>query len=90
MLHVGDHLLADRFAGLLPAPGGRFVEGDWVATAFGPVPADTATWAGIEVDRYHDLGYGLLIEATIVELHVATDPVPPLVHVRGRYRELAG
>ena len=88
MLHVGDHLMADRFAGILPAPGGKFVGAEWIDTAFGPVPADAPTWAGVEVQTYTPCGYGLLIEATISELHVEADPAAPLVHVRGRYREL--
>jgi flavin reductase (DIM6/NTAB) family NADH-FMN oxidoreductase RutF len=90
MLHVGDHLLADRFAGVLPAPGGRFSEGAWIDTDFGPVPADATTWAGVDLDAARPFGWGLLIEATIIELHLAADPSAPLVHARGRYRELAG
>jgi 3-hydroxy-9,10-secoandrosta-1,3,5(10)-triene-9,17-dione monooxygenase reductase component len=89
MLHVGDHLLADRFAGLLPAPGGRFSEGDWSDTAFGPVPADATTWAGVDLEAARPYGWGLLVEATIVELHLAADPAGPLAHSRGRYRELS-
>jgi 3-hydroxy-9,10-secoandrosta-1,3,5(10)-triene-9,17-dione monooxygenase reductase component len=89
MLHVGDHLLADRFAGLLPAPGGRFAEGDWTDSGFGPIPATAATWVGVELEAARPYGYGLLIEAVIIELHVDADPVAPLAHARGRYRELA-
>src|SRR5256885_4719663 len=32
--------LADRFAGLMPAPGGLFANGDWRGAGFGPGPAD--------------------------------------------------
>jgi len=46
LLHSGDHLLADRFGGQLPAPGGLFAEGNWRDTDFGPVPAGAPTWAG--------------------------------------------
>jgi 3-hydroxy-9,10-secoandrosta-1,3,5(10)-triene-9,17-dione monooxygenase reductase component len=89
MLHVGDHLLADRFAGLLPAPGGRFSEGNWTETGFGPVLDGTTTWAGVDLAAARPFGWGLLIEASIVELHLAADPAAPLAHARGRYRELA-
>jgi 3-hydroxy-9,10-secoandrosta-1,3,5(10)-triene-9,17-dione monooxygenase reductase component len=89
MLHQGEHLLADRFAGLLPSPGGLFVDGTWVDSRFGPVPADAVTWAGIALDGASAFGYGMRIEATIEELHVTTDPLAPLLHVRGRYRGLA-
>ncbi|HEY1485043.1 MAG TPA: flavin reductase family protein [Micromonosporaceae bacterium] len=88
MLHVGDHLLADRFAGLLPAPGGRFAEGDWADSGFGPVPGAATTWAGVDLEAARPYGFGLLVEAAIVELHLAADPAAPLAHVRGRYREL--
>jgi 3-hydroxy-9,10-secoandrosta-1,3,5(10)-triene-9,17-dione monooxygenase reductase component len=89
MLHAGDHLLADRFAGLLPAPGGKFSAGTWIETGFGPVPAGATTWVGVDLAAARPYGWGLLIEATIVELHLAADPVASLAHVRGRYRELA-
>ena len=34
-----DRQLADRFAGLMPAPGGLFAAGEWTATRYGPVPS---------------------------------------------------
>jgi 3-hydroxy-9,10-secoandrosta-1,3,5(10)-triene-9,17-dione monooxygenase reductase component len=88
MLHAGDHLLADRFAGLLPAPGGQFSQGSWLDTDFGPILADATTWVGVDLTAARPYGWGLLVEATIVELHLATDPAAPLAHLRGRYREL--
>jgi 3-hydroxy-9,10-secoandrosta-1,3,5(10)-triene-9,17-dione monooxygenase reductase component len=89
MLHQGEHLLADRFAGILPSPGGLFAVGDWVDSAYGPVAADAATLAGVTLDESTRFGFGLMIAATIAELHVTTDPLKPLAHVRGRYRGLA-
>lgn len=88
MLHAGEHLLADRFAGVLPAPGGVFSEGSWTDTAFGPVISGATTWAGVALEAARPCGYGLLVEAAIAELHVAADPAAPLAHARGRYREL--
>ena len=89
MLHEGEHLLADRLAGILPSPGGPFAVGDWTDTDFGPVPVGAATWAAITLDESTPFGFGLLVTATIAELHVTTDPLKALVHVRGRYRGLA-
>jgi flavin reductase (DIM6/NTAB) family NADH-FMN oxidoreductase RutF len=79
--------LADRFAGLMPAPGGLFAAGDWRPTDFGPVPADVATWAGCRLDEARPYGWALLVEGTVE--HVEVGPADePLVHHRGRYREL--
>jgi len=88
MLHAGDHLLADRFAGILPAPGGLFAEGSWVDSGYGPVPEGASSWAGVHLEAARPYGYGLLVEAAIGDLHVAPDSEAPLAHARGRYREL--
>jgi flavin reductase (DIM6/NTAB) family NADH-FMN oxidoreductase RutF len=79
--------LADRFAGLLPAPGGVFANGDWRDTDFGPVPAGTGTWAGCRLDAARPYGWALLVEGTVEHVEVGADD-EPLVHYRGRYREL--
>jgi flavin reductase (DIM6/NTAB) family NADH-FMN oxidoreductase RutF len=89
MLRQGEHLVGDRFAGLLPSPGGLFADGDWVDSDFGPVPADATTWVGVTLEGSTPCGYALLVTATITETHMASDGGPPLVHVRGRYRGLA-
>jgi 3-hydroxy-9,10-secoandrosta-1,3,5(10)-triene-9,17-dione monooxygenase reductase component len=83
-----DRQLADRFAGLMPAPGGLFAGEGWRETGYGPVPAGHGTWAACRLDDARPLGWGLLVEATIeaVELDEAQ---PPLIHYRGRYRELS-
>ncbi|MGI5212715.1 flavin reductase family protein [Plantactinospora sp. CA-290183] len=80
--------LADRFAGLFPAPGGLFASGDWAGTGYGPVPAGAGGWAGCRLDGAREYGWALLVEATIetVELDGAA---APLLYHRGRYRELA-
>ncbi len=79
--------LADRFAGLLPAPGGLFAGGGWTDTEYGPVPADAGTWAGCRIEGSRPCGYALLVEAVIERVELGTDDAP-LVHARGRYREL--
>ncbi|BFU47926.1 flavin reductase family protein [Krasilnikovia sp. MM14-A1004] len=87
-LDVDDQQLADRFAGLMPAPGGLFAQGAWDQTDYGPVPAGARTWAGCRLDGSLPYGWSLLVEATVetVQMDAAPDP---LVHFRGRYRRLA-
>jgi 3-hydroxy-9,10-secoandrosta-1,3,5(10)-triene-9,17-dione monooxygenase reductase component len=80
--------LADRFAGLMPAPGGLFRSDPWTETEWGPVPAGSGTWAGCRIDGARDVGWALLVEATVAHVEVAGDAAP-LVHYRGRYRELS-
>ena len=81
--------LADRFAGLFPSPGGLFALDAWTETPYGPVPADTSAWAACRLDAVREFGWSQLVEATIVEATVGPESVP-LLHHRGRYRELAG
>src|SRR3989440_11293043 len=45
-LRPAHRQLADRFAGLLSAPGGLFANGDWRETDFGPRAARIGTPAG--------------------------------------------
>jgi flavin reductase (DIM6/NTAB) family NADH-FMN oxidoreductase RutF len=87
-LTPADRQLADRFAGLTPAPGGLFATGDWTPTAYGPVPAGRTTWAGCRVESRRRCGWALLVEAVIETVEAGPDPIP-LVHYRGRYRDVA-
>ncbi len=79
--------LADRFAGLMPAPGGLFAQEPWTQTEYGPVLADAPAWAACRLDASRPYGFGLLVEAT-VERVTLSGPGAPLVYHRGRYREL--
>jgi flavin reductase (DIM6/NTAB) family NADH-FMN oxidoreductase RutF len=88
-LTPADQQLADRFAGLMPAPGGPFAAGEWTETAYGPVPAHAATWAGCRLASERPCGWALLVEA-VIETVEAGPSAAPLVHYRGRYRDLAG
>jgi 3-hydroxy-9,10-secoandrosta-1,3,5(10)-triene-9,17-dione monooxygenase reductase component len=85
LLRDGDDQLADRFAGLLPAPGGLFADGQWERTEFGPVRLGLRNWVGCVVAETRRVGWGLLVEATVLRVELADDDVPPLVHYRGRY-----
>ena len=82
-----DRLLADRFAGLMPVPGGPFATGEWTRTAYGPVPAGAGTWAGCRLDGTRPFGWALLVEGTIETVRADAAPVP-LLHFRGRYQRL--
>lgn len=84
-----DQQLADRFAGLMPAPGGLFAFGDWTDTEYGPVPRDAGTWAGCRLDADRPYGWSLLLEATIESVRLDAVPLP-LLHFRGRYQRLNG
>jgi len=87
VLERGDAQLADRFAGLMPAPGGLFRQDDWRETPYGPVPARPVTWAGCRLAETRTLGWGLLVDGT-VETVEPGPPGEPLIHHRGRYHGL--
>jgi flavin reductase (DIM6/NTAB) family NADH-FMN oxidoreductase RutF len=89
VLAPGDEQLADKFAGLMPAPGGLFREPVWTDTPWGPVRTDTPAWAGCRLDASRPYGWGLLVEAVIDEVTLAA-AAPPLLHYRGRYRGMSG
>jgi 3-hydroxy-9,10-secoandrosta-1,3,5(10)-triene-9,17-dione monooxygenase reductase component len=86
-LTPADRQLADRFAGLMPAPGGLFAGGEWRQTQWGPVPADAGTWAGCRLDSHRPCGWALLVEGVIESTEIAGS-ASPLAHYRGRYTEL--
>jgi 3-hydroxy-9,10-secoandrosta-1,3,5(10)-triene-9,17-dione monooxygenase reductase component len=85
VLGPDDRQLADRFAGLMPAPGGLFATGDWLQTDWGPVPVGASAWAGCRLDTSRPVGWSLLVEATIEQVSVGA-AAPALIHRRGRYQ----
>jgi flavin reductase (DIM6/NTAB) family NADH-FMN oxidoreductase RutF len=89
VLRDGDGQLADRFAGLLPAPGGLFGEGRWEHTEYGPVRSGVSSWAGCTLASAEPVGYATLVRTTVATIHLDDRPVPPLVHHHGRYIRLA-
>ncbi|MFD0783956.1 flavin reductase, partial [Micromonospora azadirachtae] len=44
-------------------------------------------WAGCRLDSAREYGWALLVEATIEAVELVEE-VAPLLHYRGRYREL--
>lgn len=87
-LTPADRQLADRFAGLFPAPGGLFSIGAWRETAFGPVPASAGTWAGCRLDSERPCGWARLLDGVIETVYTGAES-SPLIHYRGRYTELS-
>jgi flavin reductase (DIM6/NTAB) family NADH-FMN oxidoreductase RutF len=87
-LGADEQQVADRFAGLMPAPGGLFASGEWTDTDYGPVPAGAGTWAGCRLESDRPTGWALLVEAAIETVRLDDAPAP-LMHFRGRYRRLA-
>ncbi|MBU2663493.1 flavin reductase family protein [Actinoplanes bogorensis] len=86
-LTPADRQLADRFAGLMPAPGGLFAADEWLDTEYGPVPSGARTWAGCRLESSRVVGWALLVEAVIEKVEAGPSPAP-LIHYRGRYTEL--
>jgi flavin reductase (DIM6/NTAB) family NADH-FMN oxidoreductase RutF len=86
-LREGDRQLADRFAGLLPAPGGMFRGLSWRDTGYGPVLTDLSTWAGCRLTDSRPCGWAMLVEGVVEHVEVGPED-GPLVHDRGRYRTL--
>lgn len=86
-LLAGQGQLADRFAGLLPAPGGLFAQEEWRDTAHGPVPATAASWVGCRLLDAVECGWALLVRGEIEDV-VAGEAGDPLVYHRARYRRL--
>ena len=86
VLRAADRQQADRFAGLMPAPGGLFATGEWRQTPYGPVPAYPCTWAGCRLVGARAAGWALLVEGEPVEVELADEE--PLIHHRGHYRHL--
>ena len=82
-----DQMLADAFAGVMPAPGGPFRLTQWEQTEWGPRPVGATTWMGVRLDPLsrHDVGWSVLVEAVIEHTVVGEEDVP-LVHRRGRYQ----
>jgi 3-hydroxy-9,10-secoandrosta-1,3,5(10)-triene-9,17-dione monooxygenase reductase component len=85
-LGEGQRSIADRFAGLAPAPGGPFAHDEWDETGYGPVLAGDRTWAGCVLDTARGYGWGMLVEATIAHITFGSRDAMPLAYHRGRYR----
>ena len=76
--------LAEAFAGVAPAPGGRFAQASFEDTQWGPRLGDAHTWAGVVMTDARDVGWSREVTCAVEHLQVA-DEDEPLEHRRGRY-----
>lgn len=90
LLAPGEQAVADRFAGLAPAPGGWFTQDQWRETGYGPVLAGDRTWAGCVVAGARRCGWAILVEGEIADLTIGADAGGAVVHHRGRYGRIDG
>ena len=79
--------LSDRFAEIAPSPGGLFAGLEVTQTAWGPLIAGFANWAGCRLENTHHIGWQVLVVGEIEHLEVA-EIDDPLLYFRGRYRSL--
>lgn len=84
VLGAGDEALADRFAGVLPAPGGRFRGLDVRQGEWGPELAAAPDVARCRLVAAESLGEAVLVRGEVDDVGFGP-PRPALVHVRGRY-----
>jgi hypothetical protein len=92
VVHVfeeGQRLLADRFAGLRPSPGGIFSDLEVIPGPYGPQVAGIATRAFCRLAEVTEQGYQHLVRGDIDGVELG-ELERPLVHFRGRYRPLSG
>ncbi len=83
-LASGQEQLADRFAGLMPAPGGQFAGLGHQDTGYGPLLDGLGTWAGCRVSEVRPAGWAVLVQAVIERVELG-EPAVLLLHHRGRY-----
>jgi len=84
MLRWPHRALADAFAGTAPAPGGPFRLASWASTEWGPAVVDALAWVGCRRSDTRPLGWSLLVEGEVEQVHLGHDDAP-LLHRRGRY-----
>lgn len=77
--------LAEVFAGLAPAPGGAFTQGEWADGSHGPVLADAVGRLDVRVSEVpRNVGWPLLVRAEIEAVELGEEEA--LLHLRGQYR----
>ena len=87
VVHVAgasDAILADRFAGQRPSPGGLFEGVTVAASEWGPVIEQFATRAYCSLESADQTGYQQLIGGRVEKLELGDES--PLLHYRGSYR----
>jgi 3-hydroxy-9,10-secoandrosta-1,3,5(10)-triene-9,17-dione monooxygenase reductase component len=92
VVHVAtaEHrVLADRFAGLWPSPGGLFADLSVEDSRWGPLLNALPNRARCRLVDTQQVGYARLVRGEIEGVELA-DLDAPLAHFRGRYRGLEG
>ncbi|MGH2754255.1 MAG: flavin reductase family protein [Actinomycetota bacterium] len=79
--------LAERFAGVRPAPGGPFKGLHVENSEFGPALGDVTDRVYCRLFDSMDAGYQRLVRGAIERVELS-DLRTPLIHFRGRYRSL--
>ncbi|MGH2820948.1 MAG: flavin reductase family protein [Actinomycetota bacterium] len=87
VLEDGHRLLAERFAGRWPAPGGLLSGLDVETSEWGPVLSTIRNRAYCRYKEATEAGYQHLIRGEIERIELA-ELAEPLVYFRGRYRHL--
>ena len=90
VMHVLEHrhrVVAQRFAGQVPAPGGPFEGLEVGNSTCGPVLAEIATRAGCRVEGWAETGYAYLVTGVVESLDIG-DVDDPLVYFKARYARL--
>ena len=77
--------LAEAFGGTAPAPGGPFRTGTFEDSAWGPWLVDATAWASVSVEETREVGWSLLVTATIDDVELGPDE-DALLHRRGRWQ----
>jgi 3-hydroxy-9,10-secoandrosta-1,3,5(10)-triene-9,17-dione monooxygenase reductase component len=87
LLGPSDKVLADRFAGLRPSPGGLFVDLGVEDTAWGPEIVELKSRAYCRLEQTSEPGFQKLVVGVIERIFL-DETTDPLVFYRGRYRTL--
>lgn len=87
VLDYSDRVLADRFAGLRPSPGGLFAGLEVAESDWGPILSDVTNRAYCRFADESPAGYQRLVRGEIEKIDLE-ELATPLVYFRGRYRPL--
>ncbi|HYN36532.1 MAG TPA: flavin reductase family protein [Actinomycetota bacterium] len=87
VLDASHRVLADRFAGLRPSPGGLFQDLDAEDSDWGPVLSEFGNRACCRFTDEIETGYQRLVRGSIERIDLA-ELDSPLTYYRGRYRTL--
>jgi 3-hydroxy-9,10-secoandrosta-1,3,5(10)-triene-9,17-dione monooxygenase reductase component len=88
LLPEGERVLAERFAGQRPSPGGLFVDLDVDTTEYGPLLKAFPNRVFCSFTDVRESGYQQIVRGEIRQIELG-ELEDPLLHFRGNYRSLA-